>query len=281
MTNSTFSVLNNLSSLNAQKNLLSSKFGLDKTLEKMSSGLNIVQAGDNAAGLAIANGLRADSTALSQALRNANDGIGIIQIADGGLSQMSTMLNRATELATQAASETVGAEERKTINTEYQQILSEIDRVVDSSNFKGEKLFNDGQAVTKDIYVGDTQMQSSIRVSIGGNSGVSTQAIGLSNTNLLTAKNAIDSLAKIRSAIGDISSFRGSLGAQQNRLVNSVSVIQIQNQNLIAAQSSIMDANMAQETTNLTKFQILLQSGMSSQAQANASAQMVLSLFRN
>lgn len=280
MAGQNFSVINNLNSINSQRNLGVANYGMNNTLGKLSSGLRIVNAGDDAAGLAIGNGLQADYMALSQAVRNANDGVGIVQVADGAFSQMSDMLSRATQLATQAASETVGDSERDMINTEYQEILKEIDRVVDTTNYKGEKLFSQDEAVNKGVYVGDTQVQSTINVSVGGPDGAGTAAMGLSGTSLATAEGARDALSNIQGAVQNVSQMRGALGAQQNRLGNAIGVIQIQSQNILAAESSIMDANMASEVSNLTKFRILAESGMASVAQANATNQMVLQLFQ-
>lgn len=280
MAGQSFSVINNLSSYNAQRNMGASTRALDGNLGKMSSGMRIVNAGDDAAGLAIANGLKADYLALSQGVRNANDGIGIVQIADGAFSQMDGMLARATQLATQAASETVGDQERGIINQEYQQIMEEIDRVVNTTNFKGERLFNESGAVSKSIYVGDTQLQSNIDLSIGGAAGAGTAGMGLSGTSLATVDNAVDALSRIQDATAEVSRMRGSLGAQQNRLFNSIGVMQIQGQNILAAESTIMDTNMAEEMVDFTKNRILMQSGMASLAQSNATNQMVLQLFR-
>jgi len=280
MAGQNFSVLNNISSYNAQRNLGTSNLGLNNTLGKLSSGFRIVNAGDDAAGLAIGNALKADFMALSQAVRNANDGIGIVQVADGGLSQINDMLSRATQLATQAASDTIGDRERETINTEYQQILQESDRVVDTTNYKGGKLFSQDGSVNKSIFVGDTQLQSTINLSIGGVNGSGSQALGLGGTSISTAADALNTLSLLQDAIGEVSQMRGALGAQQNRLVNSIGVVQVQSQNILAAQSTIMDANMADEVSNLTKFRILSEAGMASLAQANMSNQMVLQLFQ-
>jgi len=280
MAGQSFSVVNNLSSVEAQRNLYFSNIGLNKTLAKLSSGYRIVEAGDDAAGLAIANGLKADTTALSQAVRNANDGIAVIQIADGALSKITDLLTRAVTLAEQSASETVSDAERGTINTEYQQLLNEIDRVVSVSNFKGEALFKTDSAYTKQIYVGDTHFASYIKVSIAGTNGAGTAAMGLNTSNVSTATTARSTLTSLQTAIASVSKWRGALGAQQNRLTNSVAIIQVQSQNLQAAESSIRDANMAEEVVNMTKYQILLQSGMASLAQANSSSQLVLSLFQ-
>jgi flagellin len=281
-----FSVLNNFSSMKAQKDLYFTNIGLNKTLGKLSSGKRIVQASDDAAGLAIAASLKADSMALEQAVRNANDGIAIVQIADGALSKLNDLLLRAVTLAEQAASDTVGINEKETLDVEYREIMNELNRVVSVANFKGERLFSISQAFTKSVYVGDTQFASFITISIGGANGAGTAALGLSNTGLTsfsgvaTASSAIATLGLLQTAIASISGWRGSLGAQQNRLVNAVGIIQVQELNIRAAASSIEDANMAQEIVNMTKWQILMQSGISSLAQANASSQLVLQLLR-
>jgi len=286
MAGQAFSVLNSFSSMQAQKDLYFTNIGLNKTLGKLSSGKRIVEAADDAAGLAIASGLRADSLALEQAVRNANDGIAIVQIADGALSKLGDLLLRAVTLAEQAASDTVGTDEKETLNVEYREILNELDRVVSVANFKGERLFSVSSSFTKGVYVGDTQFSSFITISIGGMSGAGTSALGLANTartsfsSISTQSNAITTLGLLRTAIASISKWRGSLGAQQNRLVNAVGIIQVQGLNIKAAESTITDANMAEEIVNMTKWQILMQSGMSSLAQANASSQLVLQLLR-
>lgn len=276
MSAQSFSVVTNLSSLYAQQNLYTSNSGLNKTIGRISSGYRVVDAGDDAAGLAISNRLGADVYALDQAYRNANDGSGIIQIADGALSKVTDLLNRAVTLAEQSASGTIGDSERKTIDVEYNQIKSEIDRIFDSVNFKGTKLFS-SSAVKMEIFVGDTTIQSTITLSVGG--AASTASLGLGSA-LTTAAGAKTALGEIRDAIGSVSRWRGVLGAQQNRLTNSIAIIQNQATNLRGAQSIIKDANMAEEMVNMTKYQILMQSGMSALSQANASSQMVLSLFQ-
>lgn len=280
MAGQAFSVLSNFSSQQAQKDLYMTNIGLNKTLGKLSSGKRIVDAGDDAAGLAIAASLNADAAALDQAVRNANDGIAIVQIADGALNKIDSLLQRAVVLAEQSASDTVGTDEKAILDTEFQELMSEIDRVVSVSNFKGEALFDAAAAFTKDIYVGDTQKQSFITISIGGGSGVGTAALGLSTTNVTSGANARTALTSLKDAIASVAKFRGALGAQQNRLINAVGIIQVQALNVKAASSAIEDANMAEEIVNMTKWQILMQSGMSSLAQANASSQMVLQLLR-
>lgn len=288
MSGQSFSVLNNFSSAKAQKDLYFTNIGLNKTLGKLSSGKRIVDSGDDAAGLAIASSLKADSMALQQAVRNANDGIAIIQIADGALNKLSDLLLRGVTLAEQAASDTVGNDEKETLNVEYIELLTELNRVISVANFKGENLFNPAQEFNKSIYVGDTQFASFITISIGGSNGANTTALGLTSgsggamsfSSISTASNAITVLSLLQTAIASISRWRGSLGAQQNRLINAVGIIQVQELNIRAAESAITDANMAEEIVNMTKWQILMQSGMSSLAQANASSQLVLQLLR-
>jgi len=280
MAGQAFSVNSNFSSMQAQKDLYFTNIGLNKTLGKLSSGKRIVESGDDAAGLAIASSLEADGAALDQAVRNANDGIAIIQIADGALNKMNNLLLRAVTLAEQSASDTIGVDEKQILDIEYQELMNEIDRVVSVANFKGESLFSGSSTFTKDIYVGDTQVQSFITISIGGGNGVGTNALGLGTSAVNTSTSARSALSLLNTAISSIAKFRGALGAQQNRLINAVGIIQVQALNVKAAASSIMDANMAEEIVNMTKWQILMQSGMSSLAQANASSQMVLQLLR-
>jgi flagellin len=282
MAGQAFSVLSNFSFQQAQKDLYMTNIGLNKTLGKLSSGKRIVDAGDDAAGLAIAASLNADAAALDQAVRNANDGVAIVQIADGALNKIDSLLQRAVVLAEQAASDTVGTDEKAILNTEFTELMNEIDRVVSVSNFKGENLFDPAAAFTKSIYVGDTQINSFITLSIGGGSGVGTSALGLdtATVNINTQSDAVTTLGLLQAGIASIAKFRGALGAQQNRLINAVGIIQVQSLNIKAASSAIEDANMAEEIVNMTKWQILMQSGMSSLAQANASSQMVLQLLR-
>jgi flagellin len=275
-----FSVINNLSSAFAQKNLYGTNLDLNKTLARLSSGRQIIEAADNAAGLFAASGLQLDNLALTQATQNASNGIGVTQIADSTLAQTSDLLGRATTLASQAANGLLDDRQRGAINTEYQQILAEIDRSVDQTNFRGEQVLSKTGAVQKSIFVGDTNVPSTITVSIGGSNGAGTQALGLAGSNLLTSDAAISTLAQLQNAGHDISQWRGAIGAQQNRLFNAIDNISVQNLNVLSAQSTISDANMANEIVNLTKDKVLEQSGMASLAQSNLSAQAVLSLFK-
>lgn len=291
-----FSIVNNVGALNALNKLSGSNAGLNKTLERLSSGLRINSAADDASGLAIADGLRADVSALNQAVRNANDGVSVVQVADGALGEISTLLQRAVSLAEQAASDTSGADsgnEKVALNTEYQEILREVNRLSDTVDFNGRTLFGTS-GNTFDIQVGASATAANNKITLTTtalqSTGSATGGLGLTassgsgitvqTTALQTKADAATELDLIRTAIDSISSKRGSLGAVRNRLQNSINVVSIQAQNLTAAESQIRDADIASEVVSLTKFQVLNQTGLSALSQANQTSQSVLALLR-
>ncbi len=290
-----FSVLNNLASLAAQQQSSVTQMNLQKTLFRLSSGKRITTGGDDAAGLAIADGLQAQTRSLTQSVRNANDGIGFIQTADSALGQVTNLLNRAATLLTEAATGTNSGSLTK-IGSELQEIYKEIDRVGVATKFNGTAVFS-GESTS--VFIGDTtnaQTASAATVSFtvkalsvtsatalniqGGEGDPDVSGSGDGLTVTLTADNIDDQLNDVSNAINSVAEWRGSLGASMNRLENSVSVMQSQIQNLTAAESQIRDADMAAEVANMTKFQILSQVGLASMAQANATSQGVLSLLR-
>jgi len=267
------SVTNNIASLNAQGNVNKSQFGLSKAMEKLSSGLRINRAGDDAAGLAISEKLRANTRALSQASRNASDGISLIQTAEGSMSQISDMLVRMKELAEQASTGTVGTSERGYINTEFVALRTEITRISDSTKFNDQALL-DG-TLSKKIQVGITANEN-ITVSIAD---IDAAALILaSNINTATAAQA--ALTTTATAVGTVASRRASLGALQNRFESITSSIDNQVENLSAAESRIRDVDIASETANLTKYNILMQAGIAILAQANQAPSIALSLLK-
>lgn len=291
---STFSVVNNIASLNALNRLGRTNVGLNKTLQRLSSGLRINSAADDASGLAIADGLRADVAALNQAVRNANDGISVVQVADGALAEISNLLNRAVSLAEQAASDTSGEDTgtaKTSLNDEYQEIIREINRISLTVDFNGRELFGTTGA-TFDVQVGASTTQANNVITLTTTAleavGSGTGGLGLSGagsgitattTALTTKAGGQTEVGVLRSAIDDISDRRGDLGAALNRLEATVSVVSVQAQNLQAAESQIRDADIASEIVQLTKFQVLNQTGLSALAQANISSQSVLSLL--
>jgi flagellin len=291
-----FSALNNISGLNAQNQLNLNNVSLSRTLLRLSSGKRINSGADDAAGLQIADSLRANTYALNQAVRNANDGIGVSQIADGALQEITNLLTRSVTLAEEASTSTVDSVGRASLNSEFTQIQSEIARIAEQTNFNGTLIFSTDATKTilngsLSVFVGDMTGASSISVTISTITTVAATAtdpatvtdIGganLTNVDLTTQDLAAGSLDDIRNALNGVSNMRGSIGAGMNRLQSAVSVLQTQAQNTQAAESLIRDANFAEEIGNLTKFQILAQSGMAALAQANSNSQQVLTLLR-
>jgi flagellin len=278
-----FSVLNNIPSLFGRNQINSSAMQLQKAMLRLSSGSRINSGADDAAGLAIADGLRAQVGALRQASRNANDGVGYLQVADGALSQVTDLLTRAVTLAEESATGTVDDTKRAAIQSEFSAITAEIDRIGTDTKYNGVAIF--GGAAT-DIFVGDTTTTSTISFTVQSldtsavvdGAGANTQDV--SGQDLSSAQGAQDALAVINDAISNIADQRAVLGGAANRLVAAQAVIQSQSQNLQAAESQIRDADMAEEISNMSRLQILQQTGMAALATANSSAQGVLQLFR-
>ncbi len=284
-----FSVVNNISSLIAQQESTVNGMGLQKTLGKLASGLRLRTGGDDPAGLAIADGLRGQVRTLSQSVRNANDGIGFLQTADSSLSQVQHVLTRAAALLAEAASDT-NSGQYSAVSNELTQLFQELERIGAGTKFNGLNVFDN---TTRSIFVGDTQNATGANSTIDFvTSALTATLLGL-GTNVILSSGTVNAvsigngptsigtmLTEVEAAIDSIASKRGTLGAKINRMENAVGVMQSQIQNLTAAESQIRDANMAEEIANLTKFQILTQSGISALAQANQSSQSVLSLFR-
>jgi len=281
-----FSILNNISGLNAQNQLNINNVSLSRTLMRLSSGKRINSGADDAAGLQIADSLRANTQALNQAVRNANDGISVSQIADGALQEVTNLLTRSVTLANEAATETVDSTGRASLNAEFTAIQAEISRIANQTNFNGYGIFTtSGVNGSLSVYVGDITGASSIAVTINTitTSGATVTSLGGSNlasVALTTQDNAAASLTTIKNALNGVSNMRAGIGAGINRLQSAVAVLQTQSQNTQAAESSIRDANIAEEVANLTKYQILAQSGIAALAQANSSSQSVLTLLR-
>jgi flagellin len=284
-----FSILNNISGLNAQNQLNLNNVSLSRTLLRLSSGKRINSGADDAAGLQIADSLRANTYALNQAVRNANDGIGVCQIADGALQEITNLLTRAVVLAEEAATETVDNTGRSSLNAEFTQIEAEIGRIADQTNFNGYDIFaasgTNRIGGSLSVFVGDITAPSSISVTIDTITTATTTVTNLggadlTDVDLTTQDLAAASLTTIQTALNGVSNMRAEIGAGMNRLQSAVAVLQTQAQNTQSAESTIRDANFAEEVANLTKFQILAQSGMAALAQANSSSSSVLSLLR-
>jgi flagellin len=270
-TMASFSVVTNLASVNAQSNLYSTNIGLRTALTRVSSGFRINYSGDDAAGLAVANSFRSDVAVLNQGVRNANDGLSNLQIKDGALDNISKLLDRLSTLATQAASGQTSSASRVTLNREFVDVINEITR----------------EATVAGLQTGGVS-GFSVFVSNNGTNGVVSGTVGAADATALaigavtindqgTAQTAVTTVA---TAIGTLGTVQGQVGQLENRLSYAISLAQSQIVNTRAAESRIRDANIAEESANLTRFNILNQSGIAALAQANQSTSAVLSLLR-
>jgi flagellin len=270
----------NVPSLVAQRNLRTNRVLLDRTLERLSSGSRINHAGDDAAGLAISETLRAQIRGLGQAERNASDGISLIQVAEGGLTEISNILIRMRELGVQAASDTVGTRERKFLDSEFQQLGQEVDRIANATEFNGNPLLN-GNGSTFEIQIGtkNNPLVDRIQLFDPYASNVNLVSLGLNLANVADKTSAQNCLASIDSALNSAVSIRAEFGAMQNRLQSVINNLAVNKENMTAANSRIRDADLAEETSEMTKAQILNQAGVSVLSQANSSMKSVLGLL--
>lgn len=298
-------IQHNIAAINSYRNLGTNQSALNKNLEKLSSGYKINRAGDNAAGLAISESMRSQINGLNQAAANANDAIGLIQTAEGALTEVHSMLQRMTTLATQAANGTYNSVARGNIQSEMNELMAEIDRVANNTDFNGIKPLEskngyDAASRTGNSHkmtfqigptAGETILVSGQSMTISGifNATSATYANGMTNktvdenhilwvgtTTTTYANRAITAIT----AIDTVSSYRAKLGAAQNRLEHTISNLEVTSENITAAESRIRDTDMADEITNYTKNNILLQAAQSMLSQANAAPQGVLSLLQ-
>lgn len=259
----------NVSSLAAQRTLSTTNRKLNDNLRKLSSGERITRAADDAAGLAISENLRAQIRGMGQAKRNANDAISLIQTAEGGLNEISNIVIRLRELSVQAANDTLGSEERKFSDIEFQNLKEEIDRISRSNEFNGIKLL-DGSGGRLEFQVGVHNDPINDRLVYDGTGSDATIAtLGLSAESVSSKEGAQISLKKLDDALVQINGVRANMGALQNRLSSTVNNLGISEENLSAAKSRIRDVDIASETAELAKHNILIQSGTSVLSQAN------------
>jgi flagellin len=271
-------IQNNIAALNAHKNLVVSDSALSKSLERLSSGYRINKAADDAAGLAISQGMRADIASYNVASRNVSEANAMVQVAEGAYDQIGNMLVRLKELATQAASANAG-DDRDKINAEATALLAEINRISDATEYAGAGLL-DGSLGTQTFQVGSTADSfSQIEVSFGTVS-TATGSLNIASLSLSSASGAQTALTSVDNAIDTLNDSRGALGAIQNRLNYASANLSTTIENVQAAESVIRDVDMASEMTTFTKNQILLQAGTAMLAQANMAPQVVLSLFK-
>jgi flagellin len=263
-------IQNNVEALNAHRNLQTVSNQVSKSMERLSSGYRINRAADDAAGLAISEKMRAQIRGLAQNQRNIGDGVSLVQTAEGALSTVHNMLQRVRELAVQYKNGTLSATNQAAIQSEVNQLASEIERIGQTTQFNGISLLNSGSTVSFQVGANDGEVISVNMISLG-------QTVGANYSTLSTTGTA--DISEIDAAIDAVSSQRATLGAVQNRLEYSLDNVSIYQENLVSAESRIRDVDMAAETVTLTKNQILAQAGTAMLAQANQAGQGVLSLL--
>jgi flagellin len=280
-------IFNNIASLNAQRILGTNNERLAKSVERISSGIRINRAADDAAGLAISEALRSDIRASRQAVRNANDGISLINIAEGALNEQASILIRLRELASQASTGTVGSTERQTVQLEFDALRLEIDRISATTEFNGQKLVDgslaSGVSSGNQIFI-QVGIDSSVHSRINLNNeinltAVTASSLSIDTLSLTTSEGALSAMDTINSSIGSVTQGRGKVGAVQNRLARTISNLSIAVENLVAAESQIRDADIAHEVALLTRNQILVQASTAMVGQANLIPQSVLQLL--
>jgi flagellin len=279
------SILNNIASLQAQNQLSLTGTALQNTLQQMSSGSRINSGSDDPAGLEIANGLNANITALTQSSQNATDAVGELQTADGALSQITTLLNSAVTLATEASSGTVTSTQQAALDTQFQAIVSEIGAIGTNTTYNGQAIFSKGSSLAVFMSDGTTAGTQTLNVNLGevdasnlGTVGKTTASI--SGDSLTSAANAQSALTDINNAISGIAALRGNLGASVNQLTAATNVMNAQVQNLTSGMSNITSANIGQDVSDMTKYSVLQQTGIAALQQANQMQQGVLKLLQ-
>ena len=280
-------IFNNIASLNAQRILGLNNDRLAKSVERISSGIRINRGADDAAGLGISEALRSDIRGLRQAVRNANDGIALINVAEGALNEQSSILIRLRELASQAATGTVGSTERATIQLEFSALRNEIDRIAATSQFNGQGLV-DGSLASSVSSANQVFLQVGIHSTANSRINLNTEInlkavtstiLGIDTLSVTAAAQALTTLDTINNAISTVTQARGQVGAVQNRLTRSVGNLAVTIENLQAAESGIRDADIAAEIADLTRNQILVQSATAMVGQANLIPQSILQLL--
>jgi flagellin len=263
----------NIAALNSARTLRRSTIDLNKSLERLSSGLRINRAADDAAGLAIADGFQSQVRGTQVAQRNSQDGVSLVQTAEGALSETTNILQRIRELAVQSANGTQSTNNRVALNSEVQQLLAQIDDIAQDTDFNGIRVLSAAQTVT--LQAGANQGQTLTITT----SGAQTRELGVSAVAVSTVALAVTAISTIDFAIRSVNTLRSTLGAFQNRLEFTINTLAIQEENAAASESAIRDADIAQETIRFTRNQILVSAGTSVLAQANIVPQTALQLL--
>lgn len=271
-------IATNIASVNGQRQLKANGGTLERSMERLSSGYRINKSSDDVAGLAISEQMRGQIRGLAQAERNAQDGISFVQVAEGALSETSNILIRIRELATQAASDTVGETERSFIDIEVQQLLTEADRIAETTEYSSTKLLN-GSGSRLDFHVGTTGAENNIISFDAGEANATAGALGISGLGVESKDAARSTLDSVGEALTKVGSMRANFGAVQSRMGSTINNLSIYQENLQAANSRIRDADMAAETANLAKASIMQQASVATLGQANQNTALALKLL--
>ena len=272
-------VTTNIAAINAQRNLVQSQRNIGTSMAQLASGSRINKSADDAAGLAISENFKSQIRSTRQAARNANDGISMVQVAEGGLNEISNITTRLRELGIQASSDTVGATERGFLNKEVEQLKSEVDRIASVTTWGSTKLLN-GEAPKFDFQVGIYKNPEENRIVFDASkNNVTLSSLGLNGLDYTTKEGAQEALSKLDTAQTSVNGMRATFGALQNRLTSTVDNLGISEENLSAANSRIRDTDVAMATSEMTRNNILLQAGTSTLAQANQVNQLALKLI--
>jgi flagellin len=272
-------ITTNMAAISAQKNMVGSQRDIQKSMTQLASGSRITKSADDAAGLAISENLKSQIRSLGQAGRNANDGISLIQTAEGGLGEVSNILTRMRELGIQSASDTVSGRERELIDKEVQQLKNEVQRIAVTTKFGNQPLI-DGTGETFDFQVGIQNDPMADRISFNaGEADATASALGIDGFDFTSKEGAQEALAALDDAQSNVNGFRATLGALQNRLQSTVDNTSTQNENLSAANSRIRDTDVAQSSADMARNNILLQASTSTLAQANQLPGLALKLI--
>lgn len=275
----------NVESLTAQRFMGQNNEGMSQSLERLSSGYRINKSADDAAGFAISENLRAKTRGLNQAKRNANDGISLVQVAEGSLNEVNNILVRLRELSVQAASDTLGSKEKGFLEKEYVQLVDEIDRISQTTEFNGLTLMSDEAASAElSVQVGyNGESHDTIKLKLSDNNqGISATSLGIRDSGLSgeSREDIAANLGVLDDALTKVASQRASLGASQSRLTSAINNLSINTESLQAANSRIRDVDFAEETAKLTQSRIMSQASLSVLSQANQRPEMALSLLR-
>ncbi len=278
-------IFNNISSLNAQRALESNRSQLGRSISRIASGVRITKSSDDAAGLAISESLTSDVRALKQGAKNLNDGRALINTAEGALNEQAGILIRLRELASQAATGTIGRTERETIQLEFDALREELDRIANTTEFNGQKLVDGSLAAgaTQNIVIQlgvDSSAENRININQAVDlTEVTAESLGIDDESIVTQQDAFQALGALTDAIDALTAIRGRVGATQNRVERALNNLNVSVEGLTSALTNIKDADLAVELAELTKNQILVQAGSAMVSQSNLTPQAVLTLL--